>query len=460
MPRGGGLESSVAGAIDVVASAARRQKVTQFDAFAVSKMARRVSIDRGNISGADTTQATGLHIRACVDKRVGGAFCNRFDARSVSDTMSEAVAVARLMDPDPAWEGFASPDRGYPSVDGMYDKTVASLSIAVMSMMAEELVESALAVSKEVTTPSGGVESVERAVGIVNSSGVSSVFAETQLSALINCVAGTGSSVSPDCEARGVSRTCDLRMDRMGERAGWVAERSSHLKGAKTETSDVVFSPMSLGSADSGLLNIVLSRALSGQSASQKISFLADRVGDRIWSEHVTFRDNPLLSGKCGSRPFDDEGVPSRRTRLVTKGVLEGFVWDGYYGSVSGRGSTGNAVRDLYTGAIGAAPLCLQLAPGRGSLDTLIGSVDHGYLVWSCQGAHTSNTETGGFSFVASPCLLIEDGEVVGGVRGAMVSGNVTDLLAQVERVGADVKDFGNALMPSVLIGGVRITTG
>lgn len=91
---------------------------------------------------------------------------------------------------------------------------------------------------------------------------------------------------------------------------------------------------------------------------------------------------------------------------------------------------------------------------------SLIESVDHGYLVWACQGAHTSNTETGGYSFVASPGLLIEGGEVVGGVRGAMVSGNVSELLSNVERVGADVKDFGNALMPSALFKDVKVTTG
>jgi PmbA protein len=460
MTRGYEVESSVADVIDRVASSAKKRKVSQFDAYAVCKKARRVSIERGGMSGADVVLATGLHVRVCSDKRVGGAFCNRFDVRSISETIAQAIRIARLMEPNPMWRDFPSGDGKYPSVNGIHDKAVASLSIDVMSAMAEEMIDSAMTVSKDVSTPDGGVESVERAVGIVNSSGVSSVMVETELHALICCVAGSGSSVSPDCEARGMSRSCDLRMDKMGERAGWVADRSRHLVEAKTEESDVVFSPVSLGSADSGLLNIVLSKALSGQRVSQKISFLADQVGDKVWSEHVTFNDNPLLSGRCGSRPFDDEGVPSRRTKLVSKGVLEGFLWDSYYGSVSGEGSTGNAIRDLYSGAVRPAPLCLQLAAGRGSMASLIESVDHGYLVWSCQGAHTSNTETGGFSFVASPGLLIENGEIVGGVRGAMVSGNVSDLLANVERVGADVTDFGSALMPSVLFKDVNITTG
>lgn len=460
MPKSRETCTSVAAAIEIVQSAARKQKVSQFDSYISSKRSRRVFVERGQVSGADATLATGLHIRVCVSGKVGGAFCNSFDAGHVSGCITQAVKVAKLMEPDPRWRGFPSCDRKYPSVSGIYDKSVTSLDVAVMSAMAEDMVDSAMSVSRDVSAPFGTVESVERTIGVANSSAVNSVMTETGLQALLSCVAGSGSSVSPDCEERGWSRGCGLRVDKIGERAGWVADKSHHLVDAKTEEAEVVFSPPSIGDAESGLLSIVLRKAFSGQSVTQRVSFLADRVGDQIWSEQVTFSDNPLLSGMCGSRPFDDEGIPSRRTKLADKGVLKGFVWDSYYGSVSGEGSTGNAVRNPASGAVTVAPLCLQLAPGRGSLESLVGSVDHGYLVCACQGGHTSNTETGGFSFVASPGLLIENGEVVGGVRGVMMSGNVNDLMMNVERVGADVADLGSALMPSVLIKDVKITTG
>ncbi len=455
-----GKETSVADAVENVRTSARKLKVPQFEAYAISKRSRRILVERGCVSGADSTRATALHVRVCVGGKVGGAFCNSFDAKSVSDSISQATKIANLMEPDPGWSGFPSCDRPYPSVGGIYDKSVASLGTDVMNDMAEEMIGAALSVSRHVSATFGTVESIDRTVGVANSSGVDSTMSETELQAMLWCVGGSGSAVTPDCEERGRSRSCGLRMDKIGERAGWVADTSYHLEKARTEDADVVFSPLSVGNPDSGLLNIVLSKALSGQNVHQKVSFLADRVGDHLWSDLVTFNDNPLLSGKCGSRPFDDEGSPSTRTKLVDKGVLKGFVWDSYYGSLSGEGSTGNATRDLASGAVNAAPLCLQMAPGRGSLKSLIESVDHGYLVWACQGAHTSNTETGGFSFVASPGLLIEKGEVVGGVRGAMISGNVNDLMTNVERVGADVVDFGCALMPSLLFNEVKITTG
>jgi PmbA protein len=378
----------------------------------------------------------------------------------VAECIAEAARVARLMVPDRRWSGFPPSPDSYRSVSGIHDSAVASMGVDTLGMMADEMIEGAMSVSRKVAVPYGAVEAIERSVGVANSSGVDVVMKETQLGAVVCCVAGIGETISPDCEESGMSRGCDLRADKIGERAGWVADRSTRLLDAATEECEVVFSPMSLGSSDSGLLTVVLNRAFSGQSVMQRTSFLMDKEGEQIWSDRVSMSDNPLLLGKCGSRPFDDEGLPTTKSQMVRKGVLSGFLWDSHYGSLSGKGSTGNAVRDLSSGSLGVAPLCLQLSPGRGDMHSLIGEVEHGYLVWSGQGTHTSNPETGEFSFVASPGLLIEKGEVVGGVRGAMISGNISALMRNVELVGADVVDFGNSLMPSVLFRDVRVTTG
>ena len=460
MPRAGRDLPSVEDVMETVESSARRQRVAEFDALAVLRETRSVTVERGRISGADSALATGLHVRACVDGKVGGAFCNDFSQAKVSECIAEAVRTAGFRETDTRWGGFPAGGREYARVDGLYDKSVAEVDVRTLGMMAEEMVGGALSVSRKVAVPYGAVEALEMTLGVVNSSGVNALMKETRLQALICCVAGSGESISPDCEESSMSRGCDLRTEKVGERAGWIADKSTHLSGAETEECEVVFSPMSLGMSESGLLSVVLNKAFSGQSVMQRTSFLTDKVGEQIWSSHVSMSDNPLLSGKCGSRPFDDEGLPATKTQVVRKGVLRGYLWDDYYGAMSGEGSTGNAVRDLSSGTVSVAPLCLQLSPGKGNMHSLIEEVDHGYLVWGGQGSHTSNQETGEFSFVASPGLLIEDGEVVGGVRGAMISGNILALMQNVERVGADVVDFGNSLMPSVLFRDVRVTTG
>jgi PmbA protein len=453
-------ERPVADVLDLVTRSARSEGIGEFEAFAVCKNSKALVIDSGRVSGSHSARATRLHVRVSVDGRVGGAFTNDYGPEGVLESLSQAMKTAQLMDPDRRWPGFPSCDGDYPSVAGIYDRSVADLDVDTLCSMAEEMIDGAMSVSRRVSVAYGAAESTEMTRGVCNSSGISAVMTETELHASLATISGSGSDVSPECENSGRSRDTDLQLDKIGEASGWVADMSTTLVDARTEECEVVFSPASLGHAEMGLLNIVLSRAFSGQNTRQEISFLADKVGEHIWSDAVTINDNPVLSKRCGSRMIDDEGLPTRKTRLARNGVVEGFLWDSYNGEISGQGTTGNAVRDLSSGMISPVPLCLQFSPGRGSMRSLIESVDHGYLVWACQGAHTSNTETGGYSFVASPGLLIEGGEVVGGVRGAMVSGNVSELLSNVERVGADVKDFGNALMPSALFKDVKVTTG
>jgi predicted Zn-dependent protease len=56
--------------------------------------------------------------------------------------------------------------------------------------------------------------------------------------------------------------------------------------------------------------------------------------------------------------------------------------------------------------------------------------------------------------------MKIEKGEIVGGVRGVMMAGNLLDLMKRVDRLGSDVVDFGCSLMPTILFRDVKVTTG
>ena len=62
--------------------------------------------------------------------------------------------------------------------------------------------------------------------------------------------------------------------------------------------------------------------AVSGDSVYRGESFLADKLGQRVASEKVTIIDDGTIPGLFGTSPFDDEGVPSRRTVVIENGVL------------------------------------------------------------------------------------------------------------------------------------------
>ena len=85
----------------------------------------------------------------------------------------------------------------------------------------------------------------------------------------------------------------------------------------------------------------------SGYSLYKGASFLLGQLGQPIAPTHVTAEDNGRLPGKIGSRPFDGEGLPTRKTMILERGVLSSYLLDTYSGRKLGMASTGNASRSI-----------------------------------------------------------------------------------------------------------------
>jgi len=432
----------------------------EVESFVSSVRIKQVSAEHNMCNSGRTSQEYGLFVRAGVGKRIGMSFTNSLASRDVRDCTRSAARLAKLRPEDKSWKGFPSPGRRSIAAIGQRDSSVANMEMADLVGLCEDMIEASLGVHKSVNVSSAGVEMRENARGVVSTSGVRAFGVDTTLSTYCYCVSGRGTSVTPECWEGGASRKSDIDFRSLGRSAAEIAMLSSKRVRPCAGRFDIVFSPFALGMSDGGFMRSVLSSALSGESVVRGKSFLAGRAGASISSDTLSIRDNPRAPGRSGSRPFDDEGMPTERTELIDSGVLRGFLWDSSSASLAGARSTGNARRDLLSGELTVKPNNLEVVPERLSWRELCEDIRRGYLVWSCQGGHTSNIETGRYSFVANPGMLVEDGEIVGGVRGAMVSGNVLELLRGTDVVGGDVRDLDGCLMPSIRFRDVRVDTG
>ena len=57
--------------------------------------------------------------------------------------------------------------------------------------------------------------------------------------------------------------------------------------------------------------------------------------------------DDGTIPGLFGTSPFDDEGVPTRRTVVIERGVLKSYLLNTYTARKLGLKTTGNASRGL-----------------------------------------------------------------------------------------------------------------
>lgn len=171
-------------------------------------------------------------------------------------------------------------------------------------------------------------------------------------------------------------------------------------------------------------------------------SMLAGRLGTSVASSSFSLVDDGTLPGRMGTSPFDAEGVPTRRTVLVDKGVACSYLYNLQYAQKDGVASTGNASRGMSSlPDVGTSNLILEA--GISSQGALIESVQSGFLVTELMGLHTLDPVSGDFSLGAKG-IEIKKGVLSRPVSGVTIAGNLLELLNKVVAVGNDFEFFGS----------------
>jgi PmbA protein len=223
----------------------------------------------------------------------------------------------------------------------------------------------------------------------------------------------------------------------------------------------VVFTP----SGQAAIL-LPLEQALSGKSVLQGVSPLAGKEGAQLFDERFALTDDPLVAGRPGSRPVDDEGVPSRVVPLVERGVVRQFVYDLETAARAKTSSTGHGSRGTFgkprisysnlvvgPGATdGRAP-----ASGRRLGGGLIDGIADGLVVDDLIGVGQGNVIGGAFSHPVALAFRVQQGEITGRVKDAAVAGNVYELLKRIGGFGNDGRWMGSRWAASLRLEGVSV---
>jgi PmbA protein len=226
-----------------------------------------------------------------------------------------------------------------------------------------------------------------------------------------------------------------------------AAERTLRRLGARkiaTQKVPVIFEPR----VARGLLSSIF-EAIDGESVYRKSSFLVEKLGEKVASENVTVVDDGTIPGLFGSTPFDDEGVPSRRTVAIDRGVLKSYLLNTYTARKLGLKSTGNASRGI-TGNASVGPGNFFLEKGSRSPEEILRSVKRGLYVTELIGSGV-NIVTGDYSRGAVG-LWIENGELAYPVSEITIAANLREMLMDIEMIGSDLTFLGSTASPTILI--------
>jgi PmbA protein len=432
---------------------ALKKGANEAEAYVFQDLSTYVSIERGQISKTSRTIDRGLGCRTITDKSVGFCYTNVLEnENAIEETVLKALDFARANRPDDNWHGLPSV-KPFASVKDTYDRKIESLHVENLVETASVMLDAAEKKDKRAFPIEGEVRASYLSAALANSNRVSVEDMGTMIECSLATVGHDAGEVTPVCFEFNLERTYDIDPSAVGEEAARLAVSALKAKKTETKETNVILTQFALQQ----LLSYTFINAISADRVQRDQSVFRDRVGEKVASEMVTVYDDGLLPGGIRTWKSDGEGAPQQKTLIVEKGVLRGFIYDNYTARKEGRESTGNGARASYLSTPNVDATNLHFQAGSKSAEALIGEVGEGLLVNSVQGAHTSNPASGEFSVVATPSWNIKKGEITCPVKGAMLTGDIFHLLANVSDLANNERKIGQVVAPWVLVENVKV---
>ncbi|HZR32550.1 MAG TPA: TldD/PmbA family protein [Terriglobales bacterium] len=394
-----------------------------------------------------------IGVRVFSGQRAASTYSSDFAPQALEQMVNSALALARVTSEDPfAGIPEASQLGSIPGDLDLYYEDVFSLPTQERIEYARRCEKAALGADPRIRNSEGG--SFDAATGhkvLANSRGFVGEYRRSYCSvAAVPIAQSEDGSMQRDywySVARSLSRL------ESPEKVGQIAaERTLRRLGArkvKTARVPVVLDPQ----VSRSILDHIF-EGVNGDSVYRGASFLAGKLGERVAGENVTVIDDGTMPGGFGTSPFDGEGIPTRRTVVIDRGVLKSYLLNSYTARKLGLVTTGNAARGL-AGNPGIGPGNYFLQPGTKSPKEIIAGIDEGLYITEFLGFGV-NLVTGDYSRGASG-LWISRGELTYPVEEITVAGNLKDMFCNITEIGNDLEFRGSVAAPTIRLDGLTI---
>jgi PmbA protein len=390
-----------------------------------------VNVLNSEIETIEEASSQGIGFRVFVDGKMGFSHCNDFSDRSLEDTISKAIAFAKLSSPDE--NNVLTDDKGMTPVEQLYDPGISTVPMEKKIQMALGLEKLAMA-DKRISKSSGaGYGEGESEIFIANSNGLVKTYKSSGCSLGVSVVAEKGDQKNTGGE--NCSRVFFSDLVTPDEIAAVASRRAWEMLDPvmiKTQRASIIFDPEVARSLIGGIIT-----AINGERVLQGASFLKDFLNKQFASSLLSIVDDGTRNRSLGSAPFDGEGVPTMKNVLVQNGILKAFIYNTKAAKRAGVKSTGNASRGGFSSLPGIGTHNVYLEAGKNTREEIIKSTRKGLLLLEVTG-YGIDAVSGNFSGGASG-FWIENGEIVSPVKGVTIAGKAFDILNGIDMMGNDL---------------------
>ncbi|BAU58553.1 TldE protein [Halorhodospira halochloris] len=400
-----------------------------------------VNVRKGEIDTLEHHRDRSLGISVYFGGRKGSASAGELSDRAVTESVAAACDIARFTSEDPA-NGLAPSElmaRDIPDLD-LYHPWSISADDAIE--LARSCEAAALNSDPRISNTEGaGVSAHQGVHTYANSNGFMASVPESRHG--INCVAvaGEGSGMQRDYWYTVARNPADLEAaEQVGLKAAEHAVKRLGAEPVSTERVPVLFeAPVARGLVGH------LVGALRGSALYRRASFLVDCQGEQIFPEWMQMVERPHIPRALGSAAFDDEGVATTDSPLISDGTLQRYVLDTYSARRLGLETTANA------GGVHN----LEVVSGRDDFGALVRNLERGLIVTELMGQGV-NLVTGDYSRGAAG-FWVENGAIRRPVQEVTIAANLRDIFAGIRAVGNDMDCRGNIRTGSILVDGMMV---
>jgi PmbA protein len=303
----------------------------------------------------------------------------------------------------------------------------------------KELEETASINKRIINTESGFTEYKSNFI-LANSDGFCNGYKSSSFSASCVAVAKDENSMERDYEYTNKRHLEDIvNPKNLGKLAAEQTLKKLSPKKIGSEKISIIFDKR----IANGLLNSFAS-AISSSAIARGMSFLKDKIDQKIFSDSVNVFDKPDIVKGIGSKCFDSEGVKSGLLKLVERGFLRDYLVDTYNGkklNIKSNGRSGGGTN-------------LYFENGNISFEQLLKINSRSLYITETIG-HGTNLVTGDYS-VGATGFLIENGEFKYPVNEITIAGNFKDMFQNMT-LANDLEFDYSTNSPTMMIEGMVV---
>ncbi len=433
--------------VEEVLQGAKRKDATAADLVLIENELVTAQVRLRETETLRSAKEVRLGLRLFFDKRSATSSTSDLSKESLAQLVEDTAVLAKATAHDecsglPAAEECA---KSLPDLH-LYDPDGEALTVKDQLDRARAAEDAALSYDSRITN-SEGAEFASNLYRIIygSSQGFLGEYRGSTFSLAVTPIASSEDGMQRDHWYSRARRLGAMEPpEAIGKRAAERALRRLGARKIKTQEVPVIFDP----ETSANLMRIFCS-ALFGPALYRGASFLIDKLDDRIAAESVSVYDDGTLPGHLGSKPFDGEGLPTRRNAIVENGVLRSYLIDSYSARKLGMKPTGSASRGVGDSPT-PWPTNFYLQSGPNEPAEIIRSVDAGLYVTELIGFGV-NLVTGDYSQGAVG-FWIEKGELTYPVEEITIAGNLKEMLLGIEMVGNDLTFRSSVVAPTLKI--------